>query len=129
MPKYYDVCQSEPYEDTYHMFRTTDKAFAEWYCYEHNKCTDNWMTYFVLDHHELKIVEPEYKLTFSFAFLPGTLELESSDAVPYPTEDTGFSPELGLILVNGSGTSYEMCLKVAQNAAVEMRNSYLNGCL
>lgn len=121
---YYDVCSGEPYEDTYHMFRTTNKKWAEWYCDQCNMCTDNWQTYYVLEHRPLNIVKPFYELVFGFAFLPfPELVLEASEVDPYPDEDIGYTEELGLILVNGSGTSYDECLENATNHAKVIRRS------
>ncbi len=119
MTKYWVVeCQDDAWEPNYPQFRTSSKQYAEWYCNEVNKCTDNWETYYVCEHHPIPIVVSDYTLTLGFAFTPHpNFKLEASENRPYELDAIGYNRELGLILVNGTGGTYESCLIAADTEA------------
>ncbi len=117
MTRYWIVESGEEWEPSYPCFRTTSKEYAEWYCTEVNKCIDNWETYYVTEEHPVRVCEPEYVLTLGFAFNK-QLELVASENYVYEDDQIGYSESLELILVNGTGGSYEACLAHAKHQAM-----------
>ena len=122
MTKYWVVeSQDDAWEPSYPQFRTSSKKYAEWYCDEVNKCIDNWETYYVCEERILPIAKPEYVLTLGFAFTL-QLVLEASENRCYEADGIGYNDELELILVNGTGASYEEC---ANNARIQAQQIWV----
>lgn len=119
MTKYYVVeSQDDPWEPSYPQFRTTSKKYAEWYCNEVNKCTDNEETYHVSKERVVPIKKPEYVLTIGFAFnIHPNFAFVYSSIEAYTDDSVGYDRILGLILCNGHGATYEECLAYATNVA------------
>lgn len=125
MTKYYEIQYGEPYEPSYTEGITEDKEAAEHYCNEANQCTESWGTYYVIDHRPPPILDLALPLMFSFTFQAGNLELESSSTYCLEGSDGGYDQEEGTISVNGTGSTYEECLKNALGAAVAIRSDHL----
>lgn len=107
--KQYMVSYGEQWEPSYDAFVCEDEELAQWYCDQMNQCNDAWDTYYCHEYNAPEILSEEhlknYQFEFGFSFDENTFELVGSDHYTHD-EAQGYSKALGLILLDGKGSTY-----------------------